>query len=231
MENIHEINQKIAKNLIYYRKAAGLTQAELAEKINYSDKSVSKWEQGNGVPDVYVLMKLAKLYRVSINDLLSEAPPENALSMKKTRGLKVLIILLSSGIVWLVATLIFTTCQLVKPQIWKWWLVFLYAVVVNAVLLIVYASRWKYRVLNFISVTILIWTTLTSLFLTILFLPENVGLEVGGLWCLFLLGVPLQALEILWVFFRSLFRKNKAKYIKEKEIIITQEEGEVDEEK
>ena len=52
MENTNEINRKIAKNLTYYRKAAGLTQAELAEKINYSDKSVSKWESGNGVPDI-----------------------------------------------------------------------------------------------------------------------------------------------------------------------------------
>ena len=52
MDNISEINQKVAKNLIAYRKAAGLTQAEVAEKIHYSDKSVSKWESGNGIPDV-----------------------------------------------------------------------------------------------------------------------------------------------------------------------------------
>ena len=54
MENVNEINRKIGKNLACYRKAVGLTQAELAEKINYSDKSVSKWESGNGVPDVYI---------------------------------------------------------------------------------------------------------------------------------------------------------------------------------
>ena len=61
MDNIREINEKIAQNLAYYRKAAGLTQAELAQKINYSDKSVSKWESGGGVPDVYILMQLADL--------------------------------------------------------------------------------------------------------------------------------------------------------------------------
>ena len=43
MENVNEINEKIAKNLVYYRKQAGYTQAELAEKINYTDKSISKW--------------------------------------------------------------------------------------------------------------------------------------------------------------------------------------------
>ena len=66
MENVEELNQKIAKNLASYRKAAGLTQAELAEKINYSDKSVSKWESGNGVPDLYVLLQLSELYGVTV---------------------------------------------------------------------------------------------------------------------------------------------------------------------
>ena len=59
MENAIEINKIIGQNLSAYRKAAGYTQAELAEKINYSDKSVSKWESGNGVPDVCILMQLA----------------------------------------------------------------------------------------------------------------------------------------------------------------------------
>lgn len=70
MENLDTTNQRIAKNLIRYRKAANLTQAELAQKINYSDKSVSKWESGNGVPDIYILLKLAELYGVSVNDVV-----------------------------------------------------------------------------------------------------------------------------------------------------------------
>ena len=74
MENTNEINEKIAKNLVHYRKAAKLTQAELAEKINYSDKSVSKWESGNGVPDVYILIRLAQLYGVTVNDLVCDEP-------------------------------------------------------------------------------------------------------------------------------------------------------------
>ena len=212
MENAHEINQKIAKNLTYYRKASGLTQAELAEKINYSDKSVSKWEQGNGVPDIYILTQLAKLYRVSLNDLVGEETPEDTVRLKKTTGLKVLIMLLSSGLVWLIATFAFVTLQLIKPLVGPWWLAFLYAVMVNAILMIVYASHWKYRFLNFISVSVLIWISITCLYLTILFIPENAALDMSGLWCVFLLGIPLQVLEVLWVFFRSLFIKNKAKY-------------------
>jgi len=72
MENTNEINRKIANNLMRFRKAAGYTQAELAEKINYSDKSVSKWESGNGIPDVYTLMQLAELYGVTLDAFVSD---------------------------------------------------------------------------------------------------------------------------------------------------------------
>lgn len=208
MENTLEINQKIAKNLTYYRKEAGLTQAELAEKINYSDKSVSKWEQGNGVPDIYILLQLAKLYKVSLNDLVGEETPLNPAKEKKTAGLKLMIILLSSGIVWLVATCLFVGLHLLNPTN-AWWLIFLYAVAINAVVLIVYAGVWKYRLLNFVGVSALIWTGLTCLHLTISFLPSNIGADLGPLWCIYLIGIPLQVLEVLWVFFRSLFRKAK----------------------
>ena len=221
MENMLEINQKIAKNLAHYRKEAGLTQAELAEKINYSDKSVSKWEQGNAIPDVMILLQLAKLYDVTVNDLLGEEPKKtqsNAISATKTAGLKLLIILLSSGIVWLVATCLYVALQVLNVQN-KGWLIFIYATAVNAILLIVYASIWKYRLLNFVGVSILIWTALTSLYLTIRFLPDNIGMDLGALWCIYLIGIPLQVLEVLWVFFRSLFRKAKKCVVAEVETL------------
>ena len=49
----------IASNLIRLRLAAGMTQAELGEKLNYSDKSISKWERGDVTTDVFVLMQIA----------------------------------------------------------------------------------------------------------------------------------------------------------------------------
>ena len=153
MENVSEINNKIAKNLTYYRKAAGLTQAELAEKINYSDKSVSKWESGNGVPDVYILLQLAQLFSVTLNELVGDEP--KAKPKKSSVGFHVSIMLLSSGIVWLVATCAFVLMQLLNPTGFAWWLTFLYAVCVNAIVMLVYASIWKYRILNFVSVSTL----------------------------------------------------------------------------
>jgi transcriptional regulator with XRE-family HTH domain len=224
MENYTEINEIIAKNLIYYRKSAGLTQAELAEKINYSDKSVSKWESGNGVPDIYILMELARLYKITLNDLVgSTAHQENKsiAEKKKTFWARLLIILLSSGIVWLVATVFFVGLQLMNPA-GSWWLIFLYAVPCNAILLIVYASIWKYRILNFTAVSTLVWSVLACVYLTLLLIgAARVGIGQdnpnSNFWLLFLLGIPLQGLEILWVFFRSWFRKGKNKEKKQEE--------------
>ena len=205
MESVSEINNQIAKNLTYYRKAAGLTQAELAEKINYSDKSVSKWESGNGVPDVYILLQLAELFGVTIGELVGDTP--KAKPKKSSVGFHVSIMLLSSGIVWLVATCAFVLMQLLNPTGFAWWLTFLYAVCINAIVMLVFASIWKYRVLNFISVSTLIWTAITCVFLTVSAL--TIGKEMGALWVLFLVGIPLQALEVLWSFFRFVFTKNK----------------------
>ena len=72
MEKIENLRRIIKNNLIKYRKAAGLTQVQLAEKLGYSDKSVSKWEREEGVPDIYILKEIADLYGITVNDLISE---------------------------------------------------------------------------------------------------------------------------------------------------------------
>ena len=208
MENNTEINKLIAKNLTFYRKEAGLTQAELAERINYSDKSVSKWESGNGIPDVYTLMQIAELYGVTLNDLVSDGEPTK--KAKEPRSSRVWIMLLASGIVWLVATGIFITMQLWIPEVAPWWLSFLYAVAINAIVLIVLAGIWKYKVTHFVSVTALIWSSITSLFLTGRFLLAHYNQDYSALWLIFLLGAPLQILECVWWLFR-------VKKIKEKQ--------------
>jgi transcriptional regulator with XRE-family HTH domain len=216
MENLEEFNQKLAKNLSSYRKAAGYTQAELAEKINYSDKSVSKWESGNGVPDLYVLLQLSRLYGVSVDELLHmdaeeksrETTVENRKESVKKHGLHALIMLLSSGLVWLVATVAFVGTWMFQPNGYAW-LTFICAIPVNAIVLIVYSGVWKYRFLNFLSVSALVWTVLTTLFLTGKAICATLGWEADALWGVFLLGIPLQVLEVLWVFFRSIFHKGK----------------------
>lgn len=68
-----EFRKKLAENLVKYRKLNGLTQQELADCISYSDKSVSKWERGDGVPDVFVLLNIAQVYGVGVSELIGES--------------------------------------------------------------------------------------------------------------------------------------------------------------
>ena len=217
MDNNHELNEKLAKNLTYYRKVAGFTQAELAEKINYSDKSVSKWESGNGVPDIYTLVQLSKLYNVSLNELVGEDVPHQIPENPPipTR-LRVLIMLLSSGIVWLVAILAFVVLQIAMPDAGAWWLCFLYAVLVNAIVMTVFAGVWKMRLVNFFSISVLIWVGLTCLYLTVQEIVFLLNQKYVYLGFIFLIGIPLQVLEVRWTFFRSILRKFKESLKKKK---------------
>ena len=66
-----DIKQTIASNLSGYRKKAGLTQQQLADKLNYSDKAVSKWERAEAIPDVIVLKSIADIYGVKVDDFFS----------------------------------------------------------------------------------------------------------------------------------------------------------------
>ncbi|MGN0444360.1 MAG: helix-turn-helix domain-containing protein [Acutalibacteraceae bacterium] len=70
--NEHEFNLRLAGNLVKYRKLHGMTQAELAECISYSNKSVSKWERGEGKPDTYVLLKISEIYGVTLSELVGQ---------------------------------------------------------------------------------------------------------------------------------------------------------------
>ena len=69
MEDIREI---IRKNIIALRKKQGLTQIDLAKRINYSDKAVSRWEKGEVVPDVETLQSLSKVFSVPLTYLFEE---------------------------------------------------------------------------------------------------------------------------------------------------------------
>ena len=99
-----ELKQIIAENLSTYRKNNNLTQAKLAEILNYSDKAVSKWERGDGLPDIFILQQLAELYHVTVNDLISKKKKKKIPTLKN----KLIITLLSIGIAWLTAVVLFT---------------------------------------------------------------------------------------------------------------------------
>ena len=148
-----KVKKRIGANIAYYRRRAGLTQAGLAEKLNYSDKAVSKWERGDSIPDVLTLIQIAAQFGVTVDALLGDvnALPEklgtleramNQVSEKalKRKANKNIILALSTTLVWFVALLVFvilSTLDIAHSA-----LAFLYAVPTNAIVLLSLRSAW-----------------------------------------------------------------------------------------
>ncbi|MBP5193409.1 MAG: helix-turn-helix transcriptional regulator, partial [Clostridia bacterium] len=120
-----EIRKNVAANLAANRKRLNMTQLQLAALLNYSDKAVSKWERGDAVPDVFVLKKAADIFGITVDELIgppAEAPEEPKEEKRLTHGSKALIAVISAGLVWLVATVVFAVLRWVDVK--KAWLSF-----------------------------------------------------------------------------------------------------------
>ncbi len=193
---MEEQKQLLSQNLIKYRKALGLTQAELGDLINYSDKTISKWERGEGFPDVFVLNQIATIYGTTVDKLLKENPEKKAKvnTKKKINAKRALITALAVGIAWLVAVIVFVACNIWAKNISsKLYLVYLCAIPVSAVIVLVFSSIWHKPWLQFLSISTLIWTVILIIFLTLL-----------NYWFIFLIGIPLQVLAIFWYAFKQI---------------------------
>lgn len=204
-----KLKKQIGANIASYRKRMRLTQAGLAEKLNYSDKAVSKWERGESAPDVQTLVQLAELYDVTVNDLLVDPNelPETTGTVERVMGRAVektlkrkadkrIILMLSSILVWFVALLIFVVIS--SMDVPKTWLAFIYAVPANAIVLLSLRSAWHDFRWNQGLISIIMWGSILSVYIT-LYVFAHVNI-----WKMFLLGIPGQVAILLW--FR-LYRK------------------------
>ena len=202
MENENKQQELLAKNLVYYRKASGLTQLELAEKFNYSDKSVSKWERGEGFPDIFVLKSLADFYGITVDDFYNEEHKTISTQGPSLRK-QVYIKLLSVGIGWLVTLLTFFLLNTLLNEGVKFqtWLVFVYGALASGIILLVWDFIYHHRFLRMLATSLIIWTATLSLYLTFLIIMDL------NLYLIFVVAAPLQVLEILWF----LYRRNKNK--------------------
>ena len=205
------IKKNIAKNLVRYRSAAGLTQSELADKINYSDKSVSKWERADGTPDIFVLCELSKIYGVKVDDFLVSA--EENLPEIKNFGLikrkRLLINLLSVGLVWLVAVTVYFLVKIILGltgiESSRCWLTFVFAVPISGIVQTVFSELWWKKLVSLVSVSVIIWGTVLSVFITL----GQFGASVDGGSAIFLIAAVLQVLAVLWYILRRVKHKQK----------------------
>ena len=192
---MEELKDIVARNLTACRKAAGLTQLQLAEKLNYSDKAVSKWERGESLPDVYVLCELAKLYGVTLDYLVTEhADKKPALYGREKRRTRILVVAMSCLLVWFIATLVFAMLYLFEAQGAGQWLLFVWSMPICCIICVVFSGIWGNRYHRTISVSSLIWTIALALFLTI---------KLPNAWLCFVVAAPLQLLTLFWFLLRT----------------------------
>ena len=201
MENLNKI---IGSNLIFLRKKAGLTQLEFGEKFSYSDKTVSRWEQGDVIPSVEVLKDIADFYGVSVDFILKEHKSEEDFSsiVKKTPYAANKILLIIS-----VCTIIVSVCVTIyvasiynlgttNPEVNRWWSVFLWAVPVSS-LIVAYMTKkiFNSSKMFVICISVFIWTILIAAFFSFLY--------KGIYWYLFFIGIPVQAALIMYFYMKK----------------------------
>ena len=184
---MEDLNKIIATNISSLRKKSGLTQGALAEKLNYSDKAVSKWERGESVPDILVLKQIADIFNVTVDTLIT-ANSLNRIRFGKHLSLsKAITILLSGLLVWLIATITFVVLSYTGVNMA--WFAFVVAVPVSLLVVVILTNLWARKWVFFILLSLFLW----SLFATI-----YVGIIRLDLWLIFIIGIPLQLGVILW---------------------------------
>ena len=201
--DLDNLKDRIGANIAMQRKRVGLTQAGLAEKLNYSDKAVSKWERGESMPDVLTLMQLAQLFDISVGDLLEDPNQlpgnpgklEKAMTQVSEKALKRkanknVILGLSTTLVWFIALLVFVVIS--SFDLPNSWISFFYAVPVNAIVLLSLRSAWRDFRWNRGLISVIVWGFLVSIYVSLLvFLHFN-------MWRIFLLGIPGEIAIMLW---------------------------------
>src|SRR5574344_704151 len=176
MDNVREI---ISHNIVLLRKNNRLTQLELAEKLNYSDKAISRWERGDTLPDIDTLCSICELFGVDF-DFLIHVHDEKKITneLKKNAGNKLTITLLVISLVWFLATIVYVYSGIItKVYVWK---VFVWAVPFSALVGLVFNSVWGRKSNSFIIASIFVWSLLAS------FYVEFINYKV---WLIFILGL------------------------------------------
>ena len=180
----------IASNIIRQRTNANMTQAELGEKLNYSDKTISKWERAEAVPDVLVLKRMAEIFGVSIDDLLNppdqwntpKVPPQSDDGRKYNSSA---IIMVALAGIWTIAILVFIIFWVLGSIHWS---IFAYAVPVALITLLVLNSTWNHGKRNLLIVSGLVFSLIAVIYIALIkYRP----------WQLFLVAIPAQAVVSL----------------------------------
>lgn len=197
MENIREI---ISNNIIALRKQNNMTQLDLAKKVNFSDKAVSRWEKGEVLPDVETLYLLAEIFNVSISQII-ESQENLKPKIKKPSAKEVLSQVLTICEIWTIIAVVFAYYNITRGKIW--WELFAWGIPATAFFLLFLNRKRDDDISKFVYGTVLVWSFLICVFLNFLSAKP---------WYIFVIGIPLQGMIII----RYLFNYKQGSIIKTK---------------
>lgn len=199
-----DLKEIIAANLIRLRQEVGLTQAQLAEKLNYTDKAVSKWERGESIPDLRVLIQLAEIYNITVDDIVREKKAEEVKPKLNLFHKRLLITLLSFALVWVVATGVFMILYCIPAVRSRAYLSFVIAPLVSTVVLVVFSSLWGRRITTALAASAVVWSVMliVHVFLSV-YAPKT------SIWPFYLVAAGVQVLVAGWFVLRKLYKPNR----------------------
>lgn len=193
---MEDIKSVVAKNITELRQLNNMTQLELAEKLNYSDKTISKWERAESSPDIAVLVEISDIFGVTLDYLVK--PNHNEDDAKCEKGIKnkynrKVIAYISESVSWIVAIFAFIITTLIIKDTAFQWLYFVYALPTALIVKLVFNSIWFNPRHNYVIISVLMWSLLAAVHITFLYFKINVSL-------IYLLGIAGQAVIVLWSF-------------------------------
>lgn len=190
-----DIKDRIAKNISELRLQNNMTQLELGEQLNYSDKTISKWERGESTPDISVLIEIANLFGVTLDELVNGESVKSAketVIKEKTYNRRVISYISESAALF-VAVSAFVITTLITNKATYQWLYILYALPVTLIIKLVFNSVWFNPRHNYMIVSALMWSVLFAIHMSFFYFGIGVAL-------IYLLGIVGQAVIILWSF-------------------------------
>ena len=194
---MNNLEKTFSNNLTKYRTLMGLKQTELAKMINYSDKSISKWERGEGLPDLKATIKLCEIFGITVDDMLKENDDYDK-KITKTIVVKnkkhTLVSILSASLVWFVATIVYISLLITQTP-GDIWLTFIYAIPVSSIVLLVFSSIWGNNVHQAICVSCILWGIILSIAFSI---------STRLIWFIAVIGAVFQIMIILWFILKKL---------------------------
>ena len=193
-----DVKEIIGKNIQKLRLESKMTQFELAERLNYSDKTISKWERGESSPEPETMLELSKLFNVKIDYFYYLEHQKQYVKPSNTMRVRdLLFTILISVTFFTISTAIFLLgCFIKIENAATFWIAFVYAVPLTSAVVYIYFRRLNNRLGMIISASTGMWSLLAAIFLQMYLVNIN-------FWMIFLIGVPLEAALIIYRFMRN----------------------------